>query len=63
MEIEDEKAEEIADNIKTMLKSTSEENQKKIGKKMRDLEINIKDLINNDIDKLKEVLEFAKTLK
>jgi len=63
MEIEDEKAEEIADNIKSMLKSASVDNQKKIGKKMRDLEINIKDLINNDIEKLKEILEFATMLK
>jgi len=63
MEIEDEKAEELADNIKEALKSTSVDNQKKIGKKMRDLEINIKDLINNDIEKLKEVLEFATMLK
>jgi len=63
MELEDEKAEEISNNLKSILKSASEENQKKIGKKMRDLEINIKDLINNDIEKLNEVLEFATMLK
>jgi len=63
MEIEDEKAEEIADNIKEVLKSASVDNQKKIGKKMRELEINIKDLINNDIAKLQEVLEFSTMLK
>ena len=63
MEIEDEKAEEIADSIKDTLKSASPESQKKIGKKMRDLEINIKDFRNNDIEKLKEVLEFATMLK
>lgn len=63
MEIEDEKAEEISDSIKEILKSSTPENQKKIGKKMRDLEINIKDLINNDIELLKEVLEFAQSLK
>lgn len=63
MEVEDEKAEDIANNLKSLLKSSSEENQKKIGKKMRDLEINIKDLINNDIEKLNEVLEFATMLK
>ena len=63
MEIEDEKAEDIANNLKNILKNSSEENQKKIGKKMRDLEINIKDLINNDIEKLTEVLEFATMLK
>jgi len=63
MEIEDEKAEDISNNIKSLLKNSSEENQKKIGKKMRDLEINIKDLINNDIEKLAEVLEFATMLK
>ena len=63
MELEDEKAEEISNNLKSLLKSSTEENQKKIGKKMRDLEINIKDLINNDIEKLAEVLEFATMLK
>ena len=63
MEAEDEKAEEISNNIKALLKNSSEENQKKIGKKIRDLEINIKDLINNDIEKLTEVLEFATMLK
>ena len=62
MEIEDEKAEDIANNIKSILKTCSEENQKKIGKKIRDLEINIKDLVNNDIEKLNQVLEFAEML-
>ena len=30
---------------------------------MRELEINVKDLANNDIEKLQEVLEFAELLK
>jgi hypothetical protein len=63
MEIEDDTIEEIVTSIKNILKSTSEDKQKKIGKKMRDLEINIKDLANNELEKLKEILEFAETLK
>jgi len=63
MEIEDEQAEEIANSIKDFLKGASTENQKKIGKKMRELEINIKALANNDLEKLQEVLEFAEALK
>jgi len=62
MEAEDEQAEDIANQIKALLKTSSEENQKKIGKKIRDLEINIKDLVNNDIEKLNQVLEFAEML-
>ena len=62
MEVEDEKAEEISNRIKSLLKNSSEDNQKKIGKKIRDLEINIKDLVNNDIEKLNQVLEFAEML-
>jgi len=62
MEVEDEKAEDVANQIKALLKNSSEENQKKIGKKIRDLEINIKDLVNNDIEKLNQVLEFAEML-
>jgi hypothetical protein len=63
MEIEDNKAEDIVDKIKSILKSTTEPNQKKIGKKMRDLEINIKDMVNNDLNSLNEILEFAEALK
>jgi len=62
MEAEDEQAEDVANQIKALLKTSSEENQKKIGKKIRDLEINIKDLVNNDIEKLNQVLEFAEML-
>jgi len=62
MEAEDEQAEDIANQIKALLKTSSEENQKKIGKKIRDLEINIKDLVNNNIEKLNQVLEFAEML-
>lgn len=60
---DEENALEVAASIKNILKSTSEDKQKKIGKKMRDLEINIKDLANNELEKLKEVLDFAETLK
>jgi len=55
MEAEDEQAEDIANQIKALLKTSSEENQKKIGKKIRDL-------VNNDIEKLNQVLEFAEML-
>ncbi len=62
MEIEEEKADDIVVTIKALLKSSTPDKQKAIGKKMRDLEINVKDLINNDTEKLAEVLEFAQAL-
>jgi hypothetical protein len=63
MEIEDDTADEIVTQLKAILKSSSADNQKKIGKKMRDLEVNMKDLLNNDIEALKQVLEFAEALQ
>ncbi len=62
MEIEDEKVEDIVESLKKLLKTSTPENQKAIGKKMRDLDINVKELVNNDIEKLEEVLEFAEVL-
>jgi hypothetical protein len=56
------KAEELVKKIKNLLKTTSADNQKAIGKKMRDLEINIKDLSLNPSEKLTEVLKFAEAL-
>lgn len=56
------KAEEIVGKIKSILKSSTTDNQKKIGKKMRDMDINIKDLALNPSEKLSKVLEFAEAL-
>lgn len=60
---DEEAALEVVDQIKAILKSATPESQKKIGKKMRDLELNIKDLTNNDLDSLKKALEFAEALQ
>ena len=60
---DEEAASEVVDQLKSILKSSSADNQKKIGKKMRDLEVNMKDLLNNDIEALKQVLEFAEALQ
>ena len=62
MEIENNNAEDIASEIKTILKSISETNQKKIGKFMKDKNVNLKDLVNNETDLLQEILDFAKLL-
>lgn len=55
-------SEKLAEKIKIILKSSKEENQKKIGKKIRELEISIKELANTDVEKLSSVIEFAETL-
>lgn len=60
---DEEFASEIVTQLKAVLKSSSADNQKKIGKKMRDLEVNMKDLLNNDVESLKQVLEFAEALQ
>ncbi|HHV27960.1 MAG TPA: AAA family ATPase [Tissierellia bacterium] len=62
MEIENNNAEDIVSEIKTILKSISETNQKKIGKFMKDKNVNLKDLVNNETDLLQEILDFAKLL-
>lgn len=62
MDIENNNAEDIVSEIKTILKSISETNQKKIGKFMKDKNVNLKDLVNNETDLLQEILDFAKLL-
>lgn len=53
----------VVTELKNILKSTSADNQKKIGKKIRELGLSIKDLVNGDADSLNEVLEFAEALQ
>lgn len=63
MQAEEDTAEELSQEIKKILKESSVENQKKIGKKMKDLELDVRDLVNNDVEKLNEILDFAKAIK
>jgi hypothetical protein len=53
---------EIVDEIKSFLKSANAEQKAKIVKAMKTMELNVKDLASNDIEKLKEILDLTQTL-
>lgn len=55
-------AEEIVTEIKAFLKGANAEQKIKVSKCMKSLELNIKDLASNDIDKLKEIQDLINTL-
>jgi hypothetical protein len=61
-EMESASTTEIVDNIKEFLKSANAEQKAKIVKAMKTMELNIKDLASNDINKLKEILDLTRTL-
>lgn len=61
-EMESASTTEIVDSIKEFLKSANAEQKAKIVKAMKTMELNIKDLASNDINKLKEILDLTRTL-
>ena len=73
MKANEEKAQEFADkyvkdvdisveDLKVLIKSVDEADRKKLIAKVKELNINMKDLDNEDKDKLKELAKFIKTL-
>lgn len=61
-EADEASAMEIVDEIKSFLKTATTEQKAKVSKAMKNLELNVKDLASNDIEKLKQIRDLTNAL-